>query len=79
MKNTLAQEWERFSRAVVPSDAPPVQISEMKMAFYGGALSLLSLQTKVVACDGCSEAAGSALIEAWQNEIDDFFRDRLKV
>jgi len=77
MKNTLAQEWASFRKQVVAADAPPVQISEMQLAFYGGAQAMLALQMKVVADDGCGEAAGMALIEAWQQEIAGFAKSRL--
>lgn len=37
---TLASEWAKFKRLIVPKDAPEVQIVETRRAFYAGANSM---------------------------------------
>ena len=32
----LATSWERFRRMVIPPQARPVQVAEMRKAFYAG-------------------------------------------
>lgn len=36
---TILQEWLDFRDKVIASDAPDIQVREMKKAFYGGAIS----------------------------------------
>lgn len=36
---TIASEWAEFSGLVLAPDAPPTQRTEMKRAFYAGALA----------------------------------------
>lgn len=38
----LEAGWLGFRLAVVPPDAPPIQLDEMRMAFFGGAQHLLT-------------------------------------
>lgn len=40
---TLVDEWESRQNEVLPHDAPDIQVTETKRAFYAGARSLLHL------------------------------------
>lgn len=42
VKETVRAMWQGYRRAVIPADAPPVQIIECRRAFYGGAWALLT-------------------------------------
>lgn len=35
--------WDDWKTLVIPDDAPPIQISECRKAFYAGAASMLGL------------------------------------
>jgi hypothetical protein len=37
----MAEQWDGFSRKVMPADAPQVQRQEMRRAFYAGAQAIL--------------------------------------
>ena len=37
----MAEQWNEFSRAVMPPDASPIQKREMRRAFYAGAHAIL--------------------------------------
>lgn len=37
MKRLIREQWEAFRLLVMPADAPPDQIREMRRAFYVGA------------------------------------------
>jgi len=39
-KLTIAEQWETYRRDVLPANAPPVQVRECRIAFYGGATAL---------------------------------------
>jgi len=65
MMNTIAQQWELFSKFVMPNDVPEIQRQEMRRAFYGGAESILRLQ---FAIGDNSEDAGIAMIQGWYDE-----------
>jgi hypothetical protein len=38
----IERAWNTYREAVIPKQAPPVQITEMRRAFYAGAHSLLT-------------------------------------
>ena len=40
-RQLMAEQWDQFSRSVLPRDAPQVQRTEMRRAFYAGAQSIL--------------------------------------
>ena len=52
--NRIERLWEGFRVAVVHEDAPAVQVSEMRLAFFGGAHALYSEIMKML--DPGSEA-----------------------
>lgn len=64
MPETIAQMWESYRRAVVPRDAPDVQIQETRRAFYAGCQAFFA---------ECSKP-GVELphYHAWQNELQEF-------
>jgi hypothetical protein len=37
----MAEQWDKFARAVVPIGAPPIQRQEMRRAFYAGAQAVM--------------------------------------
>lgn len=39
-KLSIANEWETYRQGVLPADAPAVQLSECRRAFYAGAASI---------------------------------------
>ena len=41
--NTIQQAWESYLCEVIPADASPVQIEEIRRAFYAGAVSFCSI------------------------------------
>jgi hypothetical protein len=41
-------EWETFRRDVIPAGAPPVQIQEMRRAFYAGAHAIFQLLLRIM-------------------------------
>jgi len=40
-RETIRAMWQEYRRAVIPADAPPVQIVECRRAFYGGLWALM--------------------------------------
>lgn len=39
---TIQQEWEAFEKTVLPANAPVVQRTEMRMAFFSGAWLIIT-------------------------------------
>lgn len=68
--NTIADEWESFERMVVARDAPAVQRSEMKLAFFGGASAVLALQLRIP--QEKSEDASVGMLAGWHDECKRF-------
>lgn len=45
--NLISNEWDSFRESVLSPHAPEVQVTEMRRAFFGGAMALFSaLMTK---------------------------------
>jgi hypothetical protein len=49
--SNLAEAWWAFSMDVLHPEAPAIQVSEMRRAFYAGAASLLGLRRRGVAME----------------------------
>lgn len=45
----IREEWETYRAAVIPADAPAVQLSECHMAFWAGAVAAVGLLTTISA------------------------------
>jgi len=73
--NTIDEKWESFKRDVIPKDASPIQLREMKLAFYGAIFSFLEMLKKNINNPQLSEDASIALIETWENEIQLYFKE----
>jgi len=74
---SIADEWKSFSEFVLSKDAPDVQISEMKIAFYAGyGVSVLHL--KEIGEPHISEENGVLHLKAVSEECDDFCDKILK-
>ena len=64
MKRTLEDCWESYLKAIIPDDAPDVQVNETRRAFYAGAVSVWSM---LMAEDMSMETC-----ESIQNSLDSF-------
>jgi hypothetical protein len=71
--NLLEKEWERYRRMTIPPDAGPGQLSDLKKAFFGGAMSLHTIVvTKMNGDDGEEDAK---IMEGLDNEMIEFALD----
>jgi hypothetical protein len=61
------KEWEIFEDAVLPENAPEVQRTEMKKAFFSGALCVL-VQVGM-SSKGLSDEEGAEFIQSVYDEI----------
>lgn len=68
--NTIQSEWEKFSKAVIPSDASEPQVHDMRMSFFSGFSTCLGITLFGVA--GLSEDAGVAVLEGLKQEAESF-------
>jgi len=60
-RRTIRESWEQFAAMVIPADAPAVQRTEMRKAFWAGAASSLLLVESVGWLD-CSVEEGAQYI-----------------
>lgn len=70
-QGTLAMMWDSFRRKVIPADAGPEQIRDLKGAFYGGAtvvIAALEISSEL------PENLGALMIAGVSREIDEFKR-----
>mgnify|MGYP000061843575 CR=1 FL=1 len=65
--NTVKQQWEDFADAVIPKDAPAIQVTEMRKAFYAGVTSMLSTQL-LIGGESVSMEEGASMLERVRKE-----------
>lgn len=70
---TIAAGWESLATQVLPKDAPPIQTTESRRAFYAGATVVLAILNDISG-DDISEDAGVAMLETLQAETLAFGR-----
>ena len=74
-KTTLiADAWTQFEASVLAPDAPDIQRSEMKIAFYGGANCTLQLLRQLGESD-VSEDGGVEVLTGCMDECQAFITD----
>ena len=71
----LAREWESFAEAIGISDAPAIQLVEMKRAFMAGARSYSGLIMRHASRDEDVTAEDVAMMEALEVEMAAFLDD----
>ena len=72
--NRIQQEWNSYLRDVIPTDAPTVQLTESKRAFYAGAHAAYCIIVGI-GDDSIPEDQGVALLEQLRTEMDGYVRD----
>ncbi len=70
--NSVKEAWESFEAAVIPEDAPAVQRSEMRRAFYAGAWAML-MGCSSIGETSVTEEEGVAMLESWKKECERFY------
>jgi hypothetical protein len=75
MKNvsSIADGWQDFAANVIPLDAPPGQYTDMRVAFYAGAVMILEATAKIA--EKLDEAAGVVVLERLHDEKRAFLRE----
>lgn len=70
----IAAAWKSYQKEVLPPDAPPIQISECRQAFYGGAVACYSALMNNISFGHAPTPADVEVVEDIQAEMADFFR-----
>lgn len=68
---TVRQAWESYRDAVIPKDAPEVQLIETRRAFYAGCWSMMT-SFREIGTDAVTEAAGVEYMESLYHEFREF-------
>lgn len=66
--NTVQEQWNAFSKLVVPKDASPYQKQEMRRSFYAGAEAMLRIQFAITE-PSISENAAVEILEGLNQEL----------
>ena len=75
MMKSIEEEWNGFSAMVFAKmDPSPVQVEEMKRAFFGGAWAMLCAVKRIGDPD-ISEEEGIQYLEDCQQEGNAFYRE----
>jgi len=69
--NTVQEQWGSFSKIAIPKDAPDVQVTEMRRAFYAGVESMLRIQLAIGDAE-ISEDDAMAMLEGVYDECRRF-------
>jgi hypothetical protein len=71
-EHTLEEEWASFEHAILdPIQAGPLQRSEMRKAWYSGAVCMFDL-VATVSTEAATEDEGAAKLEVIHQEIEEF-------
>ncbi len=71
-RQLLAQQWDSFARACLPSNCAPGQRREMRRAFYAGAQGILFKVITSLASDAEPTAEDLVVMEDLECELSDF-------
>jgi len=74
---TIGMEWERFALALGLDKASAIQRSEMRRAFYAGAMVMLGAAVQAARESGDDDEAGARMMQALSEEGKQFARDLL--
>jgi hypothetical protein len=67
----LAREWRDFTLRVLPADAPPAQLVEMRRAFMAGVQVMLGIN-RGIGDPSVSEERGAEILEGLEAEMREF-------
>lgn len=67
----IAREWRSYDLRVLPMDAPPVQRSETRRAFYAGVQAMLGI-AHGLGHESVSEERGVEILEGIDAEMREF-------
>lgn len=73
-RETCAQQWESYVKGVMPKDAPEVQRTETRRAFYAGLFSMMNAMKRIGEPD-IPEEAGVEWLDDLDREIMLFYQD----
>jgi len=68
----MAEQWDQFARAVLPTNCAPVQRQEMRRAFYAGAQGILFRVIASFAPESEPTASDMQVMEDLNQELQDF-------
>lgn len=71
-RQLMAEQWDSFARAVLPSNCGSDQRLEMRRAFYAGAQAILFKVIMSLAPDSEPTADDLAMMDNLQQELSDF-------
>lgn len=78
MKYRVLALWNQFRTQVIPADAPPVQVKEMRRAFYAGVECTLNrLGDEMSSGDATDDPADEQAVREVAKELQDFAADCL--
>lgn len=72
LQPTMAENWKRFAEMVLPADAPDIQRSEMRKAFYAGATAFMGIMEELTDEDVEPTERDMEMVEAIHRELQDF-------
>lgn len=70
---TVQEQWEDYKEKVLPKDAPAIQVSECRLAFYAGVVSFKHVMQEI-AYAGLSDTAEMAVLMGIEEELREFSR-----
>lgn len=76
-RQLMAEEWDKFARAVMPRGASEDQRREMRRAFYGGAQAILFGVIAAFAPESEPTEADLEIMHNLSSELSDF-ADKVK-
>lgn len=69
--NTIQEQWDSFQKMAIPEYAPDIQKTEMKRAFYAGAMAMTGIYM-MVSEDSINEETALGIIDGCYKEFKMF-------
>lgn len=72
---TIQEQWNIYRAEVVPANAPDIQVTECRVAFYAGAHVMLNSAIELA---DLTEEVGGKILSGYHDELLRFVADHVK-
>ena len=72
----IKENWDEFKKAVIPNNAPPIQVSEMRSAFYAGVQIAFNEIIRISV--ECTEVEAQYKLDKLEEELEEYAKTLMK-
>ena len=75
--NHIQTHWDTFMRLAMPKDAPEIQVTEMRNAFYAGIAMIFAEMVDKLEQPGVTDADGGKFLSEIHSEVNEFVAGKI--